>query len=70
MRVVIIPKQERVTRRVELVETHNIALSLQRIDNAPSYNSRRWRRALLHALMIHGVGDGTVEKIRVALELP
>ncbi len=58
------------TRKAELVETHNIALSLDRLSQAP-YDMWRWKRALYHALAMSHVGDRSVlEKIRTALELP
>lgn len=63
-------KQLRETRKAELVETHNIALSLDRLGGAP-YDSHRWRRALYHALAMNGApGHNMLEKIRIALELP
>lgn len=66
-----IQKQKRETRLIELVETHNIVMSLNRIANAPGYDPRRWRRALYHAIgMAESPTDNTREKIRIALELP
>lgn len=64
-------KQLRETRKSELVETHNIALSLDRLSGPP-YDLGRWKRALYHALAMaeSGPDRGTLEKIRVALELP
>lgn len=59
----------RKTSLVELVETHNIALSLKRIGN--NLNHKSWRRALVHALGISAVaGDDTQKRIREALDLP
>lgn len=60
------------TRLTELVETHAMALSLKRIqEEASGYNGARWKRSLYHALAIAGVTDsGTLEKIRIAMELP
>ena len=64
-------RQDRETRKVELVETHNIALSLRRIQNAPGYDNRRWKRALIHALGMAYVGsDEERKKIREAVDLP
>lgn len=63
-------KQQRETRLNELVETHNIALSLGRLTNTGAYDTERWKRALYHALAMDGcAGHGTLEKIRVALGL-
>lgn len=64
-------KKVRETRLIELVETHNLAMSLKRISDAPSFDSNRWKRALYHALAMSYVTDrSTQEKIRVAMELP
>jgi hypothetical protein len=62
-------KQRRETRKAELVETHNIALSIERLQGAP-YDSGRWKRALYHAVAMSGVGNEYARKIREALELP
>ena len=63
-------KQERQTRLNELVETHNLALSLQRLRDAP-YDNGRWKRALYHALGLSGCADFEERgKIREALKLP
>ncbi len=58
------------TRKIELVETHNLALSLDRL--CETYGTgERWRRALYHALSMSNVGRrDTLEKIRIALGLP
>lgn len=59
------------TDKVELVETHNLAISLARLQSSsPSYDSHRWRRALYHAAGMNGLGHGQMEKLRIALELP
>lgn len=64
-------KRQGKTDKTELVETHNIALALQRLSNTPPYDTGRWRRALYHALgMTDVAGRGGLEKIRQALELP
>ena len=63
----------RSTEKIELVETHNIALSIRRIRDAPApgYNNENWKRALYHALlMTSGAGKLTIQRIREALELP
>ena len=60
----------RETRKIELVETHNIALSLDRLREGP-YDDGKWRRALYHAMaMSSGTSRPELERIRVALELP
>ena len=57
------------TRKIELVETDNIARSLDRM--CVPYRGDRWKRALYHALAMSKAGDrSVVEKIRLALELP
>lgn len=62
-------KQQRETRMIELVETHNIALSLQRLTSSP-YSVGRWKRALYHALAMDGcAGRDELAKIREALGL-
>jgi hypothetical protein len=58
------------TRKVELVETHNIALAIDRLREAGAHDSFRWRRALYHALSMTYTDRSTTEKIRIALELP
>lgn len=58
------------TRRAELVETHNLYLSLTRLRDSPPYDPDRWKRALHHAAGMAGLSRGEVEKIRLALELP
>ena len=64
-------KQSRKTRLTELVETHNIATSLKRLNNLPSYDENRWKRALYHAIaMSHTANNSTIEKFRQAMELP
>ena len=60
------------TQRAELVETHNIALALGKLTSGGGgYDDGRWKRALYHALAMDGcAGRGTLEKVRIALELP
>ena len=61
-------KRLRETRKVELVETHNIALSLDRLHNTPSAS---WERALYHALcMSYCPSYEQRRMIREALHLP
>jgi len=62
-------KQQRQTKLNELVETHNLYLSIHRLRSSP-YDSEKWKRALYHALAMENVGNRWLEKIRVALELP
>lgn len=62
-------KQDRETRLTELVETHNLAKCLIRLNGAP-YDSDRWKRALYHAMQMTGCGSSVISKIREALELP
>lgn len=57
------------TERLELVETHNIALALDRLQKSP-YDMNRWKRALYHAVAMSHVGSDITRKIREALELP
>jgi len=65
-----IPKQERETRQVELVETLNLYRSLKRVGLQWTGNDLPWRRALYHALGMAGLNRECLEKIRQALELP
>ena len=61
-------KQDRSTRKIELVETNNIALSLTRIKNTPGWcTDERRRRALYHASVMAG---SVSQAIREALKLP
>ena len=65
-------KQDRQTRHIEMVETHNIALSLMRIKNAPGYpTDLKWKRSLYHALLLAYCGSNTEQKaMREAIGLP
>ena len=64
-------KQQRETRLNELVETHHLALSLKRLEEAAPHDIDRWKRALYHALTMQRCGDYEVrQKIREALKLP
>lgn len=64
-------KQRRETRLNELVETHNIAASLRRLEESALHNTVRWKRALYHAICLQCCGDfATRRKLREALELP
>jgi hypothetical protein len=58
------------TRKVEMVETHNLALAIERLRNAGPHDSGRWKRALYHALAMTYTDRSIVEKVRQALELP
>ena len=59
------------TEKLELVETHNLAISIQRLrSGAAGYDEGRWKRALYHAIGI-AVTDYDVKKaIGEALKLP
>jgi hypothetical protein len=64
-------KQLRLTRKIEMVETHNLALSLQRLRDVPGASTETWKRAFYHALLM--VWGGTFEErkaIREAMKLP
>jgi len=65
-------KQRPCTRLVEMVETHNLALAFNRLDDSFPYDSMRKRRALYHALLMSKACFNATEiaAIRVALELP
>lgn len=64
-------KSRRETSQIELVETYNIMLSLNRLNDAPGCNSPHWKRALYHALSMSKVCyDSDLEKLRQALQLP
>lgn len=65
-------KQQREVRQIELVETYNLSLSLQRISDSGSYDRLKWRRALYHAISMSGVSIETdnLKQIREALTLP
>ena len=64
-------KQDRQTRQIEMVETHNLALSLRRLHDAPGFDNQRWKRALYHAIGMTCCGSTDVRrKLREALELP
>ena len=66
-----VPRQEQETRLIEMVETHVLTRSLIRLNQAPSYDSARWKRAFYHALLLSGVTNYDMAgKIRVAMELP
>ena len=59
-------KNRRETRKVELVETNNIAMALDRLKKHGD-----WRRALYHAMCMSYTGNYvTQQKVREAMELP
>lgn len=59
------------TDKIELVETHNIALAINRLREHSFYSDQRWRRALYHALLMEMPDKNqTMANIRIALELP
>lgn len=59
------------TDRVELVETHNLLLALNRLVQPP-HDERRWKRAFVHALGMSDISLSWEEQkaIREALKLP
>lgn len=62
---------KRSTDKIELVETHNLAICLRRLQDTGPHDDGRWRRALYHALCLTYSGNGTErQKIREALGLP
>lgn len=65
-------KLARVSRNIEMVETHNIALSLVRIQNAPGYQAdEKKKRALYHAIcMTNSFTTQERVNLRAALYLP
>lgn len=59
------------TRRIELVETGNIACSLRRIYRCPGPTTRKTKRALFNAVqMTEILNDHELATLRVALQLP
>ena len=59
------------TDKLELVETHNIALSIRRLRSGNGgYDEGRWKRALCHAVWIEITNYNDRKRIREALELP
>ena len=61
----------RKTEHIELVETHNLALSINRLRSGyPSYDEGRWKRALYHAVCMTIHEWETKQKIREALKQP
>ncbi len=64
-------KQIRETRKIELVEIQNIAMSLMRLKNAPGSYDQKWKRALYYAFLMADCGSTLEQKaVREALELP
>ena len=64
-----IPKQDRETRQVELVETYNLVRSLTRLGG--NGNSIRTKRALYHALLMSEIlFSDDIRVIREAFKLP
>lgn len=59
------------TDRVELVETHNLALSIKHLrSGGGGYDEGRWRRALYHAICMEINEYDVKRQIREALKLP
>lgn len=63
-------RRHRVTDQIEMVETHNLALSLRRLKDIGPYDQDKWKRALYHAIVMTYTPRLVSEKIRIALELP
>ena len=63
--------QRKKTERMELVETHNLALSIHRLRNGAPYDEQAWRRALYHAVLLSGPNEWELRpKLRETLHLP
>lgn len=62
--------KRKATQKIELVETHNLSLSIQRLRDLRPYDSGAWKRAVYHALTLNNVDHGVIKLIREALELP
>jgi hypothetical protein len=60
------------TDKIELVETHNLALCLRRLRDITPYDPQAWRRALIHAIGMSSCHSGhdQFKRIREALDLP
>lgn len=60
------------TEKIEIVEAHNLSLSLRRLRNAPGYSVYgKWQSALYHALVqTSGLSEPKLTTIRQALGLP
>ena len=60
------------TDKIELVETHNLALSLTRLRDGSKngYDTLRWKRALYHALAMTYTDHSVIKAVREALGLP
>jgi hypothetical protein len=63
-------KRKTNTTQIELVETYNLYLSLNRVYNSSPYDSEKWKRALYHAISMTSCATREMRvKIREALEL-
>lgn len=65
-------KQQREVRQIEMIKTYNLAASLKRLNDAPGYDTERWKRALNHAIQMSHLGCTVQDKtdLRIALKLP
>jgi hypothetical protein len=64
-------RRKKDTNQIEMVETHNLYLSFQRLINSAPYDSFRVKRALYHAICMADLGGSDTKKlIREALQLP
>ncbi len=58
------------TDQREMVETHNLSISLKRLHEGP-YDSEKWKRAFYHALSMSYISSrAELERVRIALQLP
>ena len=62
-----VPKQDRQTNQIKVVETYNLYRSLERLKEG-NLSSIRLRRALYHALGMASIPG--LEEFRIALRLP
>ena len=64
-------KRNRQTDQIEMVETYNLCLSLNRLHGRGIFDSLSWKRALYHALCMSSCGSFEEKAlIRQALRLP
>jgi len=62
----------RTTNQIEIVETHNLVTSINRVRlQSRGHDPRRWKRALYHALaMTDALTFEDLKSIRTVLGLP
>lgn len=67
----ILTKQQKETGLIELVGTHDLALSMQRIYRAPMGSNNTVKRALYHACQMAGhLSFSELKALREVLGLP